>query len=417
MLGYFVEATAKAAEPLLQRRSTHLHPPPDAGQPGALHHRRAGRAGRRDRPGRASARWPSSSRLSRPGAPPCSRPPPIQAAAEAARRGSTSPPALAEWADERRYVRPRIDDGSTAFEAEGARHPVVEEALRRAGDAFTPTTAASAPATAGPAGLRHRPEHGRQVDLPAPERAAGRAGPGRLLRAGQAAAARRRRPPVQPRRRRRRPGARPLDLHGRDGRDRRHPDPGHAAQPGDPGRDRPRHGHLRRPGHRLGLRRGTCTRSTAAGRCSPPTTTSWPRWRPRLAHVCQPHAQGQGVERRPGLPARGRRPAPPTAPTASRSPSSPACRRPWWPAPRRCWSGWSRREPPAPARLDDLPLFAAVAQPPARQVPVAGAAPAPPSAIEQAIRATNPDDLTPRAALDLLYDLRRRLFELDGGRG
>ena len=72
----------------------------------------------------------------------------------------------------------------------------------------------------------------------------------------------------------------------------------------------------------------------------------------------------------------------------------------------------------APARLaDDLPLFAAVAQPPARQVPVAGAAPAPPSAIEQAIRATNPDDLTPRTALDLLYDLRRRLFELDGGRG
>ena len=45
----------------------------------------------------------------------------------------------------------------------------------------------------------------------------------------------------------------------------------------------------------------------------------------RLAHVCQPVAEGQGVERRPGLPARGRRPAPPTAPTACRWPSWPAC--------------------------------------------------------------------------------------------
>ena len=42
----------------------------------------------------------------------------------------------------------------------------------------------------------------------------------------QARAHRRRRPPVLPRRRRRRSRARPLDLHGRDGRDRRHPQSG-----------------------------------------------------------------------------------------------------------------------------------------------------------------------------------------------
>jgi DNA mismatch repair protein MutS len=70
----------------------------------------------------------------------------------------------------------------------------------------------------------------------------------------------------------------------------------------------------------------------------------------------------------------------------------------------------------APARLaDDLPLFAAAAQPPARQAATASTPPAP-SAIEQAIRETNPDDLTPRGALDLLYDLRRRLLE-EAGRG
>ena len=41
---------------------------------------------------------------------------------------------------------------------------------------------------------------------------------------------RHRRPPVQPRRRGRRSGARPLDLHGRDGRDRGHPQPGDGAE-------------------------------------------------------------------------------------------------------------------------------------------------------------------------------------------
>ena len=51
----------------------------------------------------------------------------------------------------------------------------------------------------------HRPQHGRQVDLPAPERADRRAGPDGRLRAGRRGADRRRRPAVLPRRRRRRP--------------------------------------------------------------------------------------------------------------------------------------------------------------------------------------------------------------------
>jgi DNA mismatch repair protein MutS len=53
VLGYFVEATAGKADPLFQPPlNAVLHPPPDPGQPGAVHHRRAGRPGRPHRPGR-----------------------------------------------------------------------------------------------------------------------------------------------------------------------------------------------------------------------------------------------------------------------------------------------------------------------------------------------------------------------------
>jgi DNA mismatch repair protein MutS len=45
---------------------------------------------------------------------------------------------------------------------------------------------------------------------------------------------------------------RPLDLHGRDDRDRQHPEQRDRTQPGADGRDRPRHQHLRRPVAGLG---------------------------------------------------------------------------------------------------------------------------------------------------------------------
>jgi DNA mismatch repair protein MutS len=60
----------------------------------------------------------------------------IQAAALAAATLDVAA-GLAEWADDAGATRP-IVDRSTAFEAEAARHPVVEAAVRRAGDAFTP---------------------------------------------------------------------------------------------------------------------------------------------------------------------------------------------------------------------------------------------------------------------------------------
>jgi DNA mismatch repair protein MutS len=61
---------------------------------------------------------------------------PILAAAEALACLDVAA-ALAEWAAEVEAVRPEVDD-STAFEAEAARHPVVEAAVRRNGDPFTP---------------------------------------------------------------------------------------------------------------------------------------------------------------------------------------------------------------------------------------------------------------------------------------
>jgi DNA mismatch repair protein MutS len=48
--------------------------------------------------------------------------------------------ALAEWAEEAQATRPEIDD-SFALLAEGARHPVVEEGVRRDGQGFTPNDA------------------------------------------------------------------------------------------------------------------------------------------------------------------------------------------------------------------------------------------------------------------------------------
>ena len=57
------------------------------------------------------------------------------------------------------------------------------------------------------------------------------------------------------------------------------------------------------------------------------------------------------------------------------------------------------------ARLaEDLPLFAALGDQPARAGPA-------PSAVEEALADVNPDDLSPREALDVLYRLRGLLAD------
>ncbi len=63
----------------------------------------------------------------------------IRAAAEALASLDVAA-ALAAWADETQATRPEIDE-TTALLAEGARHPVVEEGVRRDGQGFTPNDA------------------------------------------------------------------------------------------------------------------------------------------------------------------------------------------------------------------------------------------------------------------------------------
>ena len=64
----------------------------------------------------------------------------IQAAAEALSALDVAA-ALAEWAEEANAVRPALDR-STVFRVEAGRHPVVEAAVRREGEAFTPNDCA-----------------------------------------------------------------------------------------------------------------------------------------------------------------------------------------------------------------------------------------------------------------------------------
>jgi DNA mismatch repair protein MutS len=55
------------------------------------------------------------------------------------------------------------------------------------------------------------------------------------------------------------------------------------------------------------------------------------------------------------------------------------------------------REAAGPANLDDLPLFAAVAEPAERFGP---------SKVEEALTALDPDGMSPREAMDALYRLK-----------
>ena len=181
---------------------------------------------------------------------------PVKRAAEALAVLDVSA-ALAHLAVERDYVRPEVDR-SLDFVIQGGRHPVVEQALQKDGGPFVANDCdLSAPAGAG-AGRIYvvtGPNMAGKSTYPAPERADRRAGADGEFRAGEARAHRRGRPAVLARRRRRRSRARALDLHGRDGRDRRDPQSGGRARAGDPRRDRARHRDVRRALDRVGRNR------------------------------------------------------------------------------------------------------------------------------------------------------------------
>lgn len=137
VLGYFVETTAKAAEPLMTAplNATFIHRQTLANQVrfttvelAELDARIAQAAERALAIELATFEaWREVARETAAE---------IQAAAEGAARLDVAA-GQAEWAQDAGATRP-ILDRSTAFEAEGARHPVVEAAVRKAGEAFTP---------------------------------------------------------------------------------------------------------------------------------------------------------------------------------------------------------------------------------------------------------------------------------------
>ena len=173
---------------------------------------------------------------------------------------------------------------------------------------------------------------------------------------------------------------------------------------GHPRRDRPRHRDLRRPVDRLGGGRISAREEPLPG----DLRHAFPRddgARRKAAAAAQRHHAGQGMGGRRGLPARGRqgrgRPLLRRAGGAARRPagrrgaarartcctsSKPARRRARptaWSTTCRCFRPL-RRETPPPAKTD---------------------------ALGEALAAINPDEMTPREALEALY----RLKGLGGG--
>ena len=141
VLGYFVEATAKAAEPLMSAplNTTFIHRQTLANQVrfttvelAELDARIAQAAER------ALAMEVATFEAWREAA--IRIAPAIQAAAEGAARLDVAA-GLAEWADDVGAARPVVDR-SMVFEAQAARHPVVEAAVKRAGDPYTPNDCA-----------------------------------------------------------------------------------------------------------------------------------------------------------------------------------------------------------------------------------------------------------------------------------
>jgi DNA mismatch repair protein MutS len=137
VLGYFVEVTAKQAEALMQPplNATFIHRQTLANQVRFTTTELADLDARIAQAAeRALAVELDTFEAWRGRAQALARP--IQAAAEALASLDVAA-ALAEWAEEARAVRPEVDR-SLGFEAEAARHPVVEAAVTRAGEPYTP---------------------------------------------------------------------------------------------------------------------------------------------------------------------------------------------------------------------------------------------------------------------------------------
>ncbi len=137
VLGYFVDATSRQAETLMAPPWTaaFIHRQTTANQVRFTTTELAGLDARISQAGdrTLAIEVETFEHLRREA---CTLAPAIQGAADALASLDVAA-GLAEWAVEVDAVRPHVDD-SLVFEAEGARHPVVEAAVRRAGEPFTP---------------------------------------------------------------------------------------------------------------------------------------------------------------------------------------------------------------------------------------------------------------------------------------
>ena len=304
------------------------------------------------------------------------------------RRGSRISPTT------RNFCRPQID-ASLDFAIVGGRHPVVESTVKAEGQPFVAndTDAVGRRAVAG-----DRPQHGRQIDLPAPERA------DRHPRADGQLRARRARPASASSTGCSRASGRRDDIaHGRSTfmvemvETAAILNRATAALAGHSRRDRPRHGDLRRALDRLGRGRGAARRHRLPGA----VRDAFPRndGAGQDAEARQErHHGGARMGGRGGVPARSACPAPPTAPTASRWRGWPGCPRPCCARARQVLGVLEQRSSGSAApMLDDLPLFAAAPAPKKPEI----------NPLDAMLDQIRPDELSPREALELVYELKK----------
>jgi DNA mismatch repair protein MutS len=315
--------------------------------------------------------------------------------------------ALAELAQEQGYCRPKVD-ASLAFEITAGRHPVVEQALRRqAEQPFVANDCALSPPEGSPEGgaiwlLTGPNMGGKSTFLRQNALIAVMAQMGSFVPAGAAHIG------VVDRLFSRVGASDDLARGARPSWSRWWKPPRSSIRPV---RIRwsysTRSGAARRPSTGCpspGRRSNICMRKTAAGRCSPPISTNLTALSeklPRLSNATMKVKEWQGEvvflhEVGPGA--------------ADRSYGIQVARLAGLPdavvvRAREVLDllESSERENPAARLVDDLPLFAMpAAREPAR--PARG-----PSGSDAYLSELNPDDMTPREALEALYELKRRL--------